>query len=252
MNNNNIRCHYYLCCIQSEHFDPVESPVFFVLTLSKNSAKSPVVPQELTMAEEPVKYFTLKLNYLQFETVRNLFIHSGWDFEDCVIGPNKSFETNVTNDTLQENEISEPTNHQMSDGHDGSGDGGDDDGGDDDGGDDDGDNSGDDMGQDGECGHCFLSPCVTENRQLWLAQQPLAPPVRNSGLRKRKYKNFWTMMDRRGAWKLEKYLQKKSRLLGSDSYVWTLREVMPSYIVNLVRSLYPNPHGQPYMGHKWA
>ena len=41
------------------------------------------------MAEEQVKYFTLKLNYLQFETVRNLFNHSGWDFEECLVGPNK-------------------------------------------------------------------------------------------------------------------------------------------------------------------
>ena len=103
-------------------------------------------------------YFTLKLNYLQFETVRNWFNHSGWDFEDCVFGPNKSFETIVTNKNLQENAISEPSNEPTSDSHDESGD--------DDGGDDDGNNFGNNVDQNGECEHCFLTPCVTKNRQL--------------------------------------------------------------------------------------
>lgn len=88
------------------------------------------------MAAEPVKYFTLKLNYLQFETVRNLFNHSGWDFEDCVVGPNKSFETIASNENLQENVMSEPPNEPTSGSHDGSGDGNDDRDDDDGGGDD--------------------------------------------------------------------------------------------------------------------
>ena len=130
------------------------------------------------MAGEPVKYFTLKLNYLQFETVRDLFNHSGWDFENCLIGPNKSFDTNINNENVQqENEISEPPNEQTGDSHDGS---------------DDDDNDGGDFGnninQNGECEHCFLTPCITENRQLWLARQPLDPHIRNSELRKAKYK----------------------------------------------------------------
>ena len=58
-------------------------------------------------------------------------------------------------------------------------------------------------------------------------------------------------MDREVAWKLQKYIQKKSRLLGDNVCVWALREIMPLCVVNLIRSLYPNPQGQPYMGHKW-
>ena len=202
------------------------------------------------MAEEQVKYFTLKLNYLQFETVRNLFNHSGWDFEECLVGPNKSFEASPSNESIQrENNISEPPNEQVCGSHDGSkGDDADDE--------QNGEQNGgnefvNDVNQGSECLHCFLAPCITENRQLWLAQQPLDPHVRNSGLRKLKYKQFWKMMDREGAWKLQKYIRKKSTHLGDDGSVWTLREIMPFCVVHLVRSLYPNPQGQPYMGHKW-
>ena len=128
-----------------------------------------------------MKYFTLKLNYLQFETVKNLFNHSGWDFEDCLIGSNKSFDTNINNENVQqENEISEPPNVQTSGSHDGSDD----------------DDFGNNINQNGECEHCFLTPCITENRQLWLARQPLDPHIRNSEYRKAKYKQFWKMMDR--------------------------------------------------------
>ena len=72
------------------------------------------------MAEEQVKYFTLKLNYLQFETVRNLFNHSGWDFEECLVGPNKSFEASPSNESIQrKNNTSEPPNEQACGSHDG-------------------------------------------------------------------------------------------------------------------------------------
>ena len=96
------------------------------------------------MAAEPVNYFTLKLNYLQFKTVRNLFNHSGWDFEDCLVGTNKSFDTNINNENVQqENEISEPPNEQTGGSHDGSDDGDDDDN--------DGDDFGNNINQNGEC-----------------------------------------------------------------------------------------------------
>ena len=177
---------------------PVESPSLLVLTLSRKVRQIFSCASIEIMAEETVKYFTLKLNHLQFETVRNLFNHSGWDFEDCVVGPNKSFETNVTNENLQENAISKPRNEPTSGSHDGSGH--------DDGGDDDGDNFGNNVDQNVECEHSFLTPCVTENRQLWLARQPLDPHIRNSELRKAKYKQFWKMMDREDARKLQKYI----------------------------------------------
>lgn len=50
------------------------------------------------------------------------------------------------------------------------------------------------------------------------------------------------------------YVEKKQQLLHrtmDDSIVWTTREVMPHCVLNLVRGLYPNLPGQPYMGHKW-
>ena len=53
----------------------------------------------------------MKLDYLQFETVRNLFNHSGWDFEGCDVGPNTSFETNATNENLKK---MQSVNHEMS------------------------------------------------------------------------------------------------------------------------------------------
>ena len=40
-----------------------------------------------------MKYFTFKLNSLQFETIKHLFNHYGWDFDDSVIGEKKSFDT---------------------------------------------------------------------------------------------------------------------------------------------------------------
>ena len=63
---------------------PVESPFLLVLILSRKVRQISSCASIEIMVEETVKYFTLKLNYLQFETVRNLFNHSGWDFEDCV------------------------------------------------------------------------------------------------------------------------------------------------------------------------
>ena len=60
-------------------------------------------------------------------------------------------------------------------------------------------------------------------------------------------------MDTKGAWRHAKYLSKKARLLRTDdlSTVWTIREVMPQCVLDLVRGIYPSPPRQPYMGHKW-
>ena len=56
---------------------PVESPSLLVLTLSRKVRQISTCASIEIMTEETLKYFTLKLNYLQFETVRNLFNHSG-------------------------------------------------------------------------------------------------------------------------------------------------------------------------------
>ena len=107
-----------------------------------------------------------------------------------------------------------------------------------------------------ECLHCFCSPCVTNDRQQWLGQG--APKhVRNSGIRKERYKKFWTLLSRKGAWLDSRYLTKKSALMGRNDTqescsVWTKRELMPDCVLNLVRELYPNPDNRPYMGHKWV
>ena len=106
-------------------------------------------------------------------------------------------------------------------------------------------------GGEGECQFCFCIPCVTTIHHLWLGG-PARPHARNAQLRKAKYKRFWKMMDDIGAWRHPRYLRKKQRLLQTDEEtVVTDREVMPDCILNVVRSAYPNPPGQSYMGHKW-
>lgn len=105
-----------------------------------------------------------------------------------------------------------------------------------------------------ECEHCFCFPCVTTNRQSWVGNgQPACN--RNSGVRKDKYKKFWTLMQNRGAWSHPRYLRKKTRMLNrervDESVVIVRREVMPDCILSVVRDLYPNPKSKPYMGHRW-
>lgn len=207
---------------------------------------------------ENTKYFTFKLNSLQFETIRNLFIHYDWNFDECIIGERKSFDAVSANDqpsdtnqqrahtTLPSTSGDHPSDGNRNDDNDG--DGSDDSGGE-------SDDSSDSQG--GSCSFCFLSPCVTSHRQLWLPDQPVHAHARNSELRKQKYRKFWKLMDMNGGWRHPKYVTKKHRLLGLDDNVtvWvgvgTIREVMPKCILDLVRQIYPNPPGQPYMGHKW-
>ena len=56
-----------------------------------------------------------------------------------------------------------------------------------------------------------------------------------------------------GGWR-HKYISKNRRLLELDdsATVWvgagSVREVMPQCILDLVRRIYPNAPGQPYMG----
>ncbi|CAC5411390.1 unnamed protein product [Mytilus coruscus] len=114
--------------------------------------------------------------------------------------------------------------------------------------------AGHDINDEDMCQDCFCSPCVTQNRQSWLGVGQRAH-VRNSGIRKLKYKLFWRMMQDRGAWSSPQYLRKKCRLLNRDrvdeTVVIVRREVIPDCVLNLVRELYPNPKSKPYMGHRW-
>ena len=73
---------------------------------------------------------------------------------------------------------------------------------------------------------------------------------------KKLYKKYWGFLDRRQAWRHPAYLRRKNMLLlqeNSDRVV-VQREVMPGCVTHLVRDLYPNPEGIPYMGHnfKWC
>ena len=42
--------------------------------------------------ESQRKVFAFKLNELEFETIRNLFIHYDWDFDNALLSENKTFE----------------------------------------------------------------------------------------------------------------------------------------------------------------
>jgi len=106
-------------------------------------------------------------------------------------------------------------------------------------------------GETGEhtCPFCFLSPCIIAHPHDWLGDGQ-RPCQENSGMRRVLYNRYWKCMDNQGAWRLESYLQKKTRQAPQGS-VAHRREIMPECVVKQVRDLYPNPVGQPYMGHKW-
>ena len=69
------------------------------------------------------------------------------------------------------------------------------------------------------------------------------------------YRKFGSMLEMRNSWRHPAYLQKKSAVMERDgvdeSVVEVLREIMPDCVLLLVRELYPNPVGVPYLGHKW-
>lgn len=103
----------------------------------------------------------------------------------------------------------------------------------------------------GECEHCFQSPCVTNRNFTWmgLGQEPC---IDNSSIRKDKYKNYWKVMSNLGAWNDSRYIRlKTARADGGEWAVCHRREVMPVCILRQLRTLYPNPKDKPYMDHKW-
>jgi len=109
------------------------------------------------------------------------------------------------------------------------------------------------------CPYCFLNPCCTTFRQGWLGHGQAAH-ARNHSTRKEKYRKFWSLLGALGAWVQPLYLAKKARVLHNEvsreELVWaggiTVREIMPECVLKLVRGLYPNLPGVPYMGHKWS
>ena len=50
---------------------------------------------------------------------------------------------------------------------------------------------------------------------------------------------------------LHKTLAIMERDCVNETVVEVLKEIMPDYVLSLVRELYPIPVGVPYLGHKW-
>ena len=63
------------------------------------------------------------------------------------------------------------------------------------------------------------------------------------------------MLETRNSWRHPAYLHKTLAIMERDgvdeSVVEVLREIMPDCVLSLVRELYPNPVGVPYLEHKW-
>ena len=112
--------------------------------------------------------------------------------------------------------------------------------------------AGSDGVQSTECSHCLLSPCVTVHSHRFLGNGQ-AECEQNSSIRRARYYNYWKVLSNRSAWTDPRYLLRKQQQAGADGewVVITHREVMPVCVLKQVRGLYPNPAGQPYMGHKW-
>ena len=102
------------------------------------------------------------------------------------------------------------------------------------------------------CPFCFMEPCVTANPQSWLGQGQ-QPRAGNNSVRKQKYRKFWNLLNNLGAWRNPSYIVKKANAnqMQNGVTVFTLREIMPECVLKVVRGLYPNPAGVPYLGHKW-
>ena len=118
--------------------------------------------------------------------------------------------------------------------------------------------------EDNECSYCLTKPCITHERfrQLWWLHDSKPPHSTNSRSRKDIYRRFWTMLDHRGVWGSQQYIERKAQALAAQSpeLAWSgpkgnghPRDLMPECVVKLVRGWLwlPNPPGQPYMGHKW-
>ena len=183
----------------------------------------------------------LKLNVtnLQMEAIRHFFIHNDWEFEpqDSDHHENGGRCTPVSQGVNKETQTDPSKENAAVDD----------------------DNIGDfvilhDDNRD-ECPFCLSKPCITDesNRQLWWETESSVPHQRNSNLRKDKYKRFWTMLLHRRVWNDPRYIERKSRALEHDmqGQEWHRRDIMPTCVVNLVRSWLPNPKDYPYMGHLW-
>ncbi|XP_025085268.1 uncharacterized protein LOC112558804 [Pomacea canaliculata] len=103
-----------------------------------------------------------------------------------------------------------------------------------------------------ECPHCFQAPCITSGaREVEFIGKGQAACPQNRGIRNRIYTRYWKMLDFVGLWKDKRYLVRKTALAEGEWVLCHRREVMPTCVVQKVRTLYPNPDGVPYVGHQW-
>lgn len=100
------------------------------------------------------------------------------------------------------------------------------------------------------CPFCFLNPCVAQAHQH-VCGEGQAASDNNPPIRKGIYRRFWSIINNLGGWNLQCYTHKKLQEAQLANVVYLKREIMPECVIELVRGLYPNPFGQPYMGHKW-
>ena len=111
------------------------------------------------------------------------------------------------------------------------------------------------VGGDEECVFCFCSPCVTSVRQQWLGHGQDAHK-RNSGIRKKLYRTFLSMLNTLLAWRHPLRVRKMVIAICGDhvdeTVVHVLRKIMPECDIKLVKGLYPNLPDIPYLGHKWC
>ena len=97
------------------------------------------------------------------------------------------------------------------------------------------------------CPLCFLHPCVASLPSEWLGRGQAAHTA-NSSIRRVMYGKYWKIISNLSGWTNQLYLAKK---LTETHGVHHMREIMPDCVVQKVRTLYPNPAGIPYLGHKW-
>ena len=102
---------------------------------------------------------------------------------------------------------------------------------------------------------CFCLPCVTSVRQQCL-QHGHNAYKRNSRIRKKLYRKFWSMLNTHEAWRHTLCVCKKVIAICRDhvdeTIVYVLREIMTARVLKLVRGLYSNLPDTPYLGHKWC
>lgn len=170
---------------------------------------------------EEKSILAIEVTETQRETIRHLFAHHEWEFNEVPIEDDgNQVQEEQNNDDVADFVINQNDEEE-------------------------------------ECIHCLCRPCITSetNRQMWWLEDPEAPNRSNSQRRKDKYKRFWTMLFHRNVWKDPRYIQRKRNALQQDprrkNYIYHRRDLMPKCVVTVVRHWLPNPNDQPYMGHMW-